>query len=83
MKNNMRGRKKENILPVIVVYKKRKNLTKHFMSITEHDVDSILNKYRKKLLLPLDYEIVEMGMGKGMIASWQDKYEIKNITPMP
>ena len=45
----MKGRKKENILPVIIVYKKRKDLTKHFMSVTEHDVDSILNKKRKKL----------------------------------
>ena len=43
----MKGRKKENILPVIIVYKKRKDLTKHFMSVTEHDVDSLLNKMLK------------------------------------
>ena len=79
----MRGRKKENVLPVIIVYKKRKDLTKHFMSVTEHDVDSILNKKRKRLLLPESYEIVEMGIGKALISTWQDKYEIKNITPMP
>ena len=79
----MKGRKKEEKLKVIIVYKKRKNLTKHFMSITEHDVDSVLNKFRKKLLLPENYEIVEMGIGKSLISTWQDKYEIKNITPMP
>ena len=78
----MRGRKKENVLPVIIVYKKRKNLTKHFMSVTEHDVDSILNKKRKRLF-PENYEIVEMGIGKALISTWQDKYEIKKITPMP
>ena len=79
----MKGRKKENILPVIIVYKKRKDLTKHFMSVTKHDVDSILNKKRKKLLLPENYEIVEMGIGQALISTWQDKYEIKKITPMP
>ena len=79
----MRGIKKENILPVIIVYKKRKDLTKHFMSITEHNVDSILNKKRKKQLLPENYEIVEMGIGQPLISTWQDKYEIKKITPMP
>ena len=79
----MRGRKKENILPVIIVYIKRKDLTKHFMSVTEHDVDSILNKKRKKLLLPENYEIVEMGIGQALISTWQDRYKIKNITPMP
>ena len=79
----MRGRKKENILPVIIVYKKRKDLTKHFMSVTKHDVDSILNKKRKKLLLPENYEIVEMGIGQSLISTWQDRNKIKNITPMP
>ena len=79
----MKGRKKENILPVIIVYKKRKDLTKHFMSVTKHDVDSILNKKRKRLLLPENYEIVEMGIGSSLISTWQDKYEIKKITPMP
>ena len=79
----MKGRKKENILPVIIVYKKRKDLTKHFMSITEHNVDSILNKKRKKQLLPENYEIVEMGIGQALISTWQDRYKIKNITPMP
>ena len=79
----MKGRKKENILPVIIVYKKRKDLTKHFMSITEHNVDSILNKKRKKQLLPENYEIVEMGIGQSLISTWQDRYKIKNITPMP
>jgi hypothetical protein len=53
------------------------------MSVTEHDVDSILNKKRKKLLLPENYEIVEMGIGQALISTWQDKYEIKKITPMP
>ena len=79
----MRGRKKENILPVIIVYKKRKDLTKHFMSVTEHDVDSILNKKRKKILLPENYEIVEMGIGESLLEIWQNMYKIKNVTPMP
>ena len=83
MKNNMRGRPSEDKLKVVVVYKKRKNLTKHFISVTEHDVDSVLNTKRKRLVLPQDYEIVEIGIGESLLEIWQNKYEIKNVTTMP
>jgi len=83
MKNNMRGRPSEEKLKVVVVYKKRKNLTKHFISVTEHDVDSVLNTKRKRLVLPVDYEIVEIGIGESLLSIWQNRYNIKNITPMP
>ena len=83
MKNNMRGRPPEEKLKVVLVYKKRKNLTKYFISITEHELDSVLNTKRKRLVLPLEYEIVEMGIGESLLGVWQNKYEIKNITPLP
>jgi hypothetical protein len=83
MKNNMRGRPSEEKLKVVVVYKKRKNLTKHFISVTEHDVDSVLNTKRKRLVLPQDYEIVEIGIGESLLEIWQNRYKIKNVTPMP
>jgi hypothetical protein len=83
MKNNMRGRPSEEKLKIVVVYKKRKNLTKHFISVTEHDVDSVLNTKRKRLVLPVDYEIVEIGIGESLLSIWQNRYNIKNITPMP
>jgi hypothetical protein len=79
----MRGRPLEDKLKVVVVYKKRKNLTKHFISVTEHNIDSVLNTKRKRLVLPQDYEIVEIGIGESLLNIWQNKYEIKNITPMP
>jgi hypothetical protein len=79
----MRGRPTEDKLKVVVVYKKRKNLTKYFISVTEHDVDSVLNTKRKRLVLPQDYEIVEIGIGESLLEIWQNKYEIKNITTMP
>ena len=83
MKNNMRGRPPEEKLKVVLVYKKRKNLTKYFISITEHELDSVLNTKRKRLVLPLEYEIVEIGIGESLLSIWQNKYEIKNITPLP
>ena len=79
----MRGRPSEEKHKVVLVYKKRKNLTKHFISITEHDIDSVLNAKRKRLVLPLEYEIVEIGIGESLLSIWQNKYEIKNITPLP
>ena len=79
----MRGRPSEEKLKVIIVYKKRKNLTKHFISITEHELDSVLNAKRKRLVLPLEYEIVEIGIGESLLSIWQNKYEIINITPLP
>ena len=79
----MRGRPSEEKLKVVVVYKKRKNLTKHFISVTEHDVDSVLNTKRKRLVLPQDYEIVEIGIGESLLEIWQSRYKIKNVTPMP
>ncbi len=79
----MRGRPSEEKLKIVVVYKKRKNLTKHFISVTEHDVDSVLNTKRKRLVLPVDYEIVEIGIGESLLSIWQNRYNIKNITPMP
>ena len=79
----MRGRPPEEKLKVVLVYKKRKKLTKYFISITEHELDSVLNTKRKRLVLPLEYEIVEMGIGESLLGVWQNKYEIKNITPLP
>jgi len=66
---------KEDIITVIV-YKKPTG-KKHRMLITEKSVDTIINSKLKHSLLPDNYEIIEIGVGKTFIEIYKKQYNIK------
>jgi hypothetical protein len=58
-----KGRPSEEKIPTVVVYKKPTG-KKYYMLVTESEVDAILTPAIRKPLIPADYEIVDIGIGK-------------------
>jgi hypothetical protein len=71
-----KGRPSEEKIPVVVVYKKPTN-QKHYLLISESDIDSIIDSSKRKPVLPNNYEIVDMGVGKSFIEKYKKQYNIK------
>jgi len=61
----------------VVVYKKQKSGSKHYMIVTDIHIDIINNARATKPIVDHKYEIVELGIGEGFIESWSKKYNIK------
>ena len=47
------------------------------MLTTEEGIDEIINSRKRNSLLPSNYEIVEMGIGKSFIEHYKKEYNIK------
>ena len=64
---------------VIVVYKKTKRGKKYYMDVfpKEKTPDRINNAKATKPLILNKYNIIELGIGEGLIQRWKDKYNIK------
>lgn len=60
----------------VVVYKKQKNSNKHYMIVTDIHVDILNNARATKPVIDHKYEIVEMGIGEGLMELWLHKYKI-------
>ena len=71
-----KGRPSEEKIPTVVVYKKPTG-KKHYMLVTESEVDAILTPAIRKPLIPADYEIVDIGIGKTFIEKFKTQYDIK------
>lgn len=71
-----KGRPSEKKITTVVVYKKPTG-KKHWLFITEEDVDEIINSRKRNPLLPNNYEIVEIGIGKSFIEKYKKEYNIK------
>ena len=76
MKYENKGRPSENKIPTVIVYKKPTG-KKHYLLITESDVDTILDNSKRKPVLPNNYEIVDMGIGESFIEKYKKQYDIK------
>jgi hypothetical protein len=76
MKYESKGRPSENKIPTVIVYKKPTG-KKHYLLITESDVDTILDNSKRKPVLPNNYEIVDMGIGESFIEKYKKQYDIK------
>lgn len=65
---------------LVVVYKKGKIGKINYMQvfIKEKTPDRLLNLKARKPLIPNNYIIEEIGMGKSFIKKWKQKYKIKN-----
>jgi hypothetical protein len=71
-----KGRPAEEKIPTVVVYKKPTG-NKHYMLVTESEVDNILNSSKRKPLIPDGCEIVDIGIGKSFIEKYKKQYDIK------
>ena len=71
-----KGRPVEKSITTVVVYKKPTG-KKHWMLITENGIDDIINSRKRNPLLPNNYEIIEMGIGKSFIKQYKKEYNIK------
>jgi hypothetical protein len=71
-----KGRPSEEKIPTVVVYKKPTG-KKYYMLVTESEVDAILTPAIRKPLIPADYEIVDIGIGKSFIEKYKTQYNIK------
>ena len=72
----MKGRKKEKIIPTVIVYKKPTG-KKYWLTTTEEGIDQIISGRKKKPVLPSNYKIIEIGIGEGFINVYKTKYNIK------
>ena len=71
-----KGRPAEKKLVIVVVYKKPTG-KKHYLYITESEIDEVLSNSKRKPLIPNNYEIVDMGIGESFIKQFKKQYDIK------
>ena len=71
-----KGRPTEKKLTTVIVYRKPTG-RKYRMLTTEEGIDEIINSRKRNSLLPSNYEIVEMGIGKSFIEHYKKEYNIK------
>lgn len=74
-----KGRPAKKILPITVVYRKNPK-GKAYMRVFENmDLDQFLTSRRFNNIFPETYTIEELGLGKGLIKEYKEKYNIKKI----
>lgn len=61
----------------VVVYKKTKNASKHYMIVTDNHIDIINNNRATKPIVDHKYHIVALGIGHSFIESWGETYKVK------
>jgi hypothetical protein len=72
-----KGRPSEEPVITVVAYKKDK---KTFISTFPNMViDDILDSSRRKPLIPNEYEIIDVGVGKSFIERYMKQYEVTKI----
>ena len=72
-----KGRPAEDPIITVVVFKKRK---KTFISTFSNVIiDDILDSSKRKPLIPNEYEIVDVGIGKSFIERYMKQYKVTKI----
>lgn len=71
-----KGRPTEKPITTVIVYKKPTG-KKYWMLTTENGIDDVINSRKRDPLLPSNYEIIEMGIGKSFIEKYKKEYSIK------
>jgi hypothetical protein len=72
-----KGRPAEDPIITVVVFKKRK---KTFISTFSNVIiDDILDSSKRKPLIPNEYEIVDVGIGKSFIERYMKQWKVTKI----
>lgn len=74
-----KGRPPSFIPPIIVVYRKRVKGKAYISVFEDANVDSIINGRKHNPLIPDNYIIEEIGVGKFFIEEYQRVYKIDKI----
>jgi len=74
------GRPASEKIVTCVVYKKPKGKKYYLNTYVNFGVDTILTTRKHTPLIPDDYEIVEIGVGKSYIKKYMKQFNIKEIT---
>jgi len=65
------------LTPVVVVYRKRPKYGKIYMEVFQNvRVDDIIDKGKRKPLIPHKYELLEIGVGLSFESTWKIKYKL-------
>ena len=76
----MKGRKKENPIPIVVVYKKPTGKKFYLRIFIDCSLDDINTLGKRNPLLPDNYTIQEIGIGEGFIEKYKKQFNIKSIS---
>ena len=71
-----KGRPAEKKLLTVVVYKKPTG-KKHYLYTTESEIDEVISNSKRKPLIPINYERVDMVIGESFIKQFKKQYDIK------
>jgi hypothetical protein len=74
------GRPASEKIVTCVVYKKPKGKKHYLNTYVNFGIDTILTTRKHTPLIPDDYEIVEIGVGKSYIKRYMKQFNIKEIT---
>lgn len=75
-----KGRPAKKLIPTIIVYKKTPKGKLYLKVFEDTHPDDIINTRKRNPLLPDNYEIVRMGMGRSFIEEYKKEYNIKKIS---
>ncbi len=74
------GRPKSEKTVICVVYKKPTG-KKHYLNTYEnYELDAIITNRKHTPLIPDEYEILEIGIGKSFIERYKKQFKIEKIT---
>ena len=75
----MKGRPKTEKPPIVVVYKKSTGKKIYIRVFEDIIIDDIIDSRKRRPPLPHNYQILEIGVGKSLIKSYQEQYNIKKV----
>jgi hypothetical protein len=74
------GRPKSEKIVICVVYKKPTGKKHYLNTYINYELDAIISNRKHTPLIPDNYEIVEIGVGKLFIERYKKQFSIKEIT---
>ena len=72
-----KGRPAEEPIITVVVFKKRKKT--YILTFSNVIIDDILDSSRRKPLIPNEYEIVDIGIGKSFVERYMKQWKVTKI----
>lgn len=74
------GRPASEKIVICVVYKKPKSKKYYLNTYKNLELDSIISNRKHTPLIPDEYEIIDIGIGKSFIEKYKNQFNIKEIT---
>ena len=72
-----KGRPSEEPVVTVVVLKKRKKI--YISTFQNIMIEDVLDSSRRKPLIPNEYEVVDLGVGKSFIERYMKQYKVTKV----